>query len=385
MTAMSLPLRLLPLLLAVLLWMPLACAHPAASGSAPNQASRQPASTRRKLTAVHAKIVLLATRQKQTIARRHALDARIATQSVRLSTAATALHKINKILRIQRRQLVRLEARRKHEQQRLAGQRLALANLLRAVYTMGRHNKLRVLLSGSSEVRIQRALGYSRILQQAQLQRIQTLLDDLTQLHNLGIEITRRTQTLSATRTQQTLRISERQQQRARLMTLRQQAERRYRSQSVRLTLLRNDERNLRTLIGHLQGLFGDIPPNAPGNRPFTSRRGQLPWPVSGKTRNWRDGLQIFAVGGAMVHAVASGRVVYASWLRGFGMLVIIDQGQGWMSLYGNNESLEVSVGDWVQPGQVLATAGTATAGFKGVYFGIRHNSKPVNPRRWLQ
>ncbi len=385
MSVMSLRPHLLPLLLALPLWMPLACAHTTASSSAPSKTSRQQLANQKKLTAVRAKITLLAARQKQTLVHRDALDARIAAQSARLSTAAAALRKINATLQTQRHQMVRLETRRKHAQQRLAGQRLALASLLRAVYTIGRYSELRVLLSGSSVVRIQRTLGYSGILQHAQQQRIQGLLNNLDQLRKLGAEITQQTQALSVTRTQQTAQIAQRKQQRTRLRALRQQAEQRYRSQSMRLMALRNNEKNLRRLLDRLQGLFLGIPPNTPSNRPFASLRGKLPWPVSGKLKTWGDGLKILATGGAKVRAVAPGRVVYANWLRGFGMLVIIDQGHGWMSLYGNNESLEVSVGDWVQPGQILATAGTATAGFEGVYFGIRHDSKPINPRHWLR
>jgi septal ring factor EnvC (AmiA/AmiB activator) len=91
----------------------------------------------------------------------------------------------------------------------------------------------------------------------------------------------------------------------------------------------------------------------------------------------------IAAKPGAEVRAVAYGRVAWADFMRGYGMLVIIDHGGGWMSLYGGNESAAVSAGDWVRPGQPIATvARNSEQG--GAWFGLRHDGKPVDPHGWF-
>ena len=89
---------------------------------------------------------------------------------------------------------------------------------------------------------------------------------------------------------------------------------------------------------------------------------------------------------GSQVRAISHGRVAFADWLRGFGLLIIIDHGDGYMSLYGHNQSLNMETGDWVEAGEVIATAGNSGGRQKsGLYFEIRHNGKPVNPMRWCR
>ena len=148
---------------------------------------------------------------------------------------------------------------------------------------------------------------------------------------------------------------------------------------------LQRQQQDLQQLLARLRDLFADIPAQLPGNTPFAQLKGRLPWPLAGRARPWQDGLLISPDAGSAVRAVANGRVAYADWLRGFGMLVVVDQGEGWISLYGNNESLRVRVGDWVSPGQVIAEAGHAAVGFPGAWFALRHDGRPVDPRAWLQ
>ena len=98
----------------------------------------------------------------------------------------------------------------------------------------------------------------------------------------------------------------------------------------------------------------------------------------------WK-GLFITADNGREVHAVADGQVVYADWLRGYGNLLVIDHGGGYMSLYGNNESLLKQVGDATQSGETVASVGsTGGAPESGVYFELRHEGKPFDPMKWV-
>jgi septal ring factor EnvC (AmiA/AmiB activator) len=112
--------------------------------------------------------------------------------------------------------------------------------------------------------------------------------------------------------------------------------------------------------------------------------RGNLPWPAPGDVHSYGNGVLIRAPGGSEVHAVARGKVVFANFLRGYGMLVILDHGGGWMSMYGNNEALLHRVGDTVDAGEAVGTAMAPTGVNTGAYFELRHGNKPVDPRSWL-
>ena len=130
---------------------------------------------------------------------------------------------------------------------------------------------------------------------------------------------------------------------------------------------------------------------------PFYKKRGHLIWPTTGRIKHhfgtqigqselkW-NGVLIEASQGQTVHAVAPGKVIFAKWLQGYGLLLIIDHGNGYMTLYGRNQSLLKKVGDWVKTNTTIATAGQ-TGGFSqsALYFSLRHNAKPLNPEKWCK
>jgi murein hydrolase activator len=120
------------------------------------------------------------------------------------------------------------------------------------------------------------------------------------------------------------------------------------------------------------------------GGKALANIRGDLPWPAAGPVHTFGNGVLIAAPRGSEVHAVAAGRVVYAHFMRGYGQLIILSHGNGWLSMYGNNETLLHGVGDDVAAGQALGTAMLATSDSNGVYFELRHNGQPVDPRTWL-
>ena len=130
----------------------------------------------------------------------------------------------------------------------------------------------------------------------------------------------------------------------------------------------------------------------------FSSLKGQLPWPVKGRLTNkfgsaraestesiW-DGVLIDASEGTEIRAVTSGKVVFSDWLRGYGLLIIIDHGKGYMTLYAFNQSLYRQVGEWVDAGEVIASVGQSGGrSHSGLYFGIRNKGKPVDPLEWCR
>lgn len=159
---------------------------------------------------------------------------------------------------------------------------------------------------------------------------------------------------------------------------------------------LSKDQKRLQKLLDEIQLLLSDLPKDLGTNKPFAQLKKRLKKPISGKyirsfkssrSENTRwDGVVLAGDMGDQVKAVAYGRVAFADWLRGFGMLVILDHQDGYMSLYGFNESINVEVGDWVNERQNIATVGNSgTLPRPALYFEIRKDAKPLNPKSWLK
>ena len=132
-------------------------------------------------------------------------------------------------------------------------------------------------------------------------------------------------------------------------------------------------------------------------DKSFKKQKGQLYWPAKGTVKQlfgqWRStgkvkwqGNMIQAKEGSPIHAVYYGRIAYADWLRGYGLIIIVDHGDGYMSLYGHNQTLLKEVGDWVDHNEIIATVGSS-GGLQqiGLYFEIRYNGKPSNPAHWCK
>lgn len=158
---------------------------------------------------------------------------------------------------------------------------------------------------------------------------------------------------------------------------------------------LEADRNRLEKLLKEVEEAIASIPtPNE--SDPFGSLRNKLPWPADGKVASKfgdsyaggklrYNGLLINTDEASDIKAVHYGRVVFANWLRGFGLITILDHGDGYMTLYGHSSSLYTSPGDWVEAGESIAQAGrTGGTDNPAVYFEIRHNGKPDNPHRWL-
>ena len=163
------------------------------------------------------------------------------------------------------------------------------------------------------------------------------------------------------------------------------------------LVNLKDDALQLQNLINSIEEIFVDAPVPGFSRQTFAELKGKLAWPVKGKLRKlygrhkplsnlrWQ-GIVIEAPIGRQIRAVSHGRVAFADWLRGLGNLIIIDHGNSYLSLYGHNESLFKSAGEWVESGDVIASIGNS-GGQKanGLYFEIRKKGKPQNPTGWCK
>ncbi len=287
-----------------------------------------------------------------------------------------------------------------HQREALAGklgkQREALAVLLRSAYALGRSEELKLLLQQEDVSAIARVLAYHRYFQRARVDRIDGLLVDLKQLAEVQQRIEDKRGELTATRSQRETDVAALQAQRDERAKLLGDLDVKLKDQQARLALMAKDEKVLLELLERLRDIFADIPDKVTGAEPFASLRGRLPMPASGRILTGFGGLDdsgrtlsgvlIGSADGSPVHAIARGRVAYADWLKGYGMLVILDHGDGYMSLYGYNESLRKEVGDWVSAGETIASSGSS-GGQKSaaLYFELRLKGKPINPKAWLR
>jgi septal ring factor EnvC (AmiA/AmiB activator) len=167
--------------------------------------------------------------------------------------------------------------------------------------------------------------------------------------------------------------------------------------QGGNLSRLEDEAAQLQNLIKSIEKLFIDAPESEISRKSFAKLKGKLAWPLKGKLRKlfgrtkpqsdlrWQ-GVKIEAANGSHVMAVSHGRVAFADWLRGLGNLIIIDHGNSYLSLYGHNESLFKTAGDWVEAGEVISSVGSSGGEQKaGLYFEIRKKGKPQNPTRWCK
>ena len=305
---------------------------------------------------------------------------------------------------------------------RIKTQQTRLNAALKATYQRGEVDALRVLLNGANPNQSARELHYLARLSRAQQELITTLRADMAQLESLQQQAANKTQTLAqiqaARQAEQQKLLAEKRERQQVLQQLSTQIQ----QQRREIENLKRDQARLTNLVERLAravarpkpktrkpsahtaktpagpvAIITETPEPYEAGKSFESLKGSLRLPVQGELMNrfgapreeggvsWK-GLFIRAANGAAVKAIASGQVVFADWLRGFGNLIIVDHGEGYMSLYSNNESLYKQVGDAVRPGDALASVGNSGGQAEsGLYFEMRHKSRPFNPLSWIK
>ena len=315
----------------------------------------------------------------------------------RIGSLVQNLRKLSTRLANQKRRLSKLENDRKTYRTDVNQQRALLEEQIHAAYVIGRQEYMKLLLNQENPATMGRAVTYYSYFNKARSNRINRAFDSLKKLESVERSIHRETNTLKELQKQKRRdkaalenTIRARQLLVANLKT-------QMLSKGEQLGHLVENERQLEKVLNVIRKMLADIPAEAGKKRPFSRLRGKLTWPVVGKVRklfgrkraggqvSW-NGVLIRAREGNNVRAVARGRVAYADWLRGYGLLVILDHGDGYMSLYGHNQSLYKETGDWVEANEVIAAVGKSGGQqSSGLYFEIRHNGKPSNPVKWCR
>ena len=293
-------------------------------------------------------------------------------------------------------ELAELEQRNRALEAKAERGRETLKEVVRSAWRQGDQPALRLFLSQQDPEKAARLLQWHQKLGDHTRQQLVELSDTLKTLEQNRRDTEATRERLTSKRKEARQQRDELQQRRGereqRLAELRQRIQER----ESKLSSLRDDRKRLEELIEEMTTSISGI--EAPGEvRPFSELRARLPWPVDGAVSNHfgdtignsgiqANGIRIRADKGTPVSAVHYGRVVFANWLRGFGLMIIIDHGNGFMSLYGNNDTLSRSAGEWVRAGETIARAGNSGGRSKtGLYFEIRRNGQPENPEAWLE
>ena len=357
----------------------------------PNRADQE-AQAKQKLEQVRAEIRHITDEQRDTASKRNDATSDLRAQELKIAETAKQVRALDQQLAGQQGRIDALVVRRDALEVSLKAQREALAALLRSAYALGRNEELRLLLMHDDADSIGRLLAYYRYFERARIGEIKQLLGDLEALAQVQRSIEVETAALRQARAEQeevVRRLEAERDERRRLLAA---LEATLNDQQSRLAALGKDEKGLLALIEKLRDVFADIPKQIAGAEPFPQLRGRLTWPLRGALQAGtaeagdRHGVLIAAAEGGEVRAVSHGRIVFADWLRGYGLLLIVDHGDGYLSLYGCNEALLKDVGDWVDAGEVIATSG-ASGGRRtpGLYFELRHDGKPMDAQIWLQ
>lgn len=304
---------------------------------------------------------------------------------------------IGKQISNKKSELKALRATRLEQQKQLSRENAYLAEQVYTAFTLGRQEKVKLLFSQQDPDQLQRNLVYYQYFSNARVDLIngvQRNIDKIVETEELmrqaRAELEQSQNSLSAQK-------SRLDQDRSKRKTIIGSLDTQLKKQGGRLARLEDEAEQLQKLIESIQEIFDAAPEAGVSRQAFADLRGQLSWPVRGKLRKlfgrqkplsdlrWQ-GVMIEAPGGRYVRAVSHGRIAFADWLRGLGNLIIIDHGNSYLSLYGHNESLFKSAGEWVEAGDVISSIGNSGGQEKtGLYFEIRRKGKPQNPTRWCK
>ena len=351
---------------------------------------------RAQLEALRDQIARISRQVSRGQAERDRLTRQLRDTESSVGKAQAALEDLQQQRRTGASRRAQLAAQKRQLEANLASSRGLLAAQLRAAYLTGRQEPLKLLLNQQDPARAGRMFVYYSYFGHARAIEIQSIETDLQRIGQLDDQLQAQDAKLAGLQQAQQAQVTALEQARSHRMEVLASISAQTRTGAQRLARLRQQRGDLESLLAQLRRATASLPPEDLGHSPFAQLRGKLPRPVTGSIIDrygevragglkWQGDL--FATQrDAPVRAVSQGRVVYADWLAGLGLLIIIDHGDGYMSLYGHNARLYESVGQQVTAGQTIAQAGDSGGSARPeLYFEIRRQGKPLDPRLWLR
>lgn len=303
--------------------------------------------------------------------------------------------------------LAQLQQQARQLERDIQGQQVSLGKMLYQQYLGGKQEYLRLLLNNHDPNQVAREIRYYEYIAHSRAAWLNTLRNNLAQLNTVTTQAKQKSAEIAALREEQKSQKQTLEKDKRTHLQVLGKIALQLKRQRREIGRLQRDENHLAQLVEKLsrmlaqpksKGIFSNdnLPDNRFDGSPFEQLKGKLALPVKGEVSGkfgsarpdstvlWK-GLFLRAAANQPVKAVAAGRVVFADWLRGFGNLLIIDHGKGYMSLYGNNETLYKQVGDVLRGGDTIAAVGNSGGNEdSGLYFELRHEGKPLDPMRWV-
>lgn len=348
----------------------------------------------RELEEVRERISELKKQMDRRVAERDRIAGELEAAEVRISETRIHLAELERQERYAGEKLAQLAARIAHAEALLADESAALAAQVRAAWMGGSQERIRLLLNQQDPATLGRLLVYYRYLSDYRSGNIRAVMSQLETLARLHAEAAAERDRLAALASAREAELAELAAAQARRTDLLATLKARLAEDGAEIARLAAQEADLSRLITELTAILSDYPITS--DQPFAALKGSLTWPVAGKVLHdfgqpradgrlkW-NGVVLAAPRGREVRSVYHGRVIFADWLDGLGLLVIVDHGGGFLTLYGHNETTLKSAGDWVAPGDVIATVGASGGQPRAsLYFEIRQNARPVDPRGWF-
>jgi septal ring factor EnvC (AmiA/AmiB activator) len=365
------------------------------SPAADNDHPADSAQAKAKLAAVRARIAELTSRMGTQLAQRDSLSARVRESELVIAGKRQRVEELHVAQMAVERRRAELRAEESRNLGALQGERASLAAQARAAYMIGRQEEMKLLLNQSNPASLGRTLTYYGYFAEQRSQKIKAIQGDELRLQQLVAQIEQQTQDLQKLEGDATKEIAELQHARAQRSVAVANLTKKLASDNQELGNLKREEQAVESLVADLSRMMQDFPSDP--SQSFDHMRGKLPWPVPGRVSaryqaprensggvRW-NGVMIETARGTKVRAPFFGRVVYADWLQGLGLLMIIGHNGGYMTLYGHAEVLYKSVGDRVAPGDVIAALSDTEGAKPQLYFEIREGRKTVDPKLWLK
>lgn len=354
------------------------------------------AQAKAKLALVRGQISALTDRLGGELKQRDALNARLREADLRITAQRLRLESLRGARAQAERRRAELTAEQTRNQTALDAERAALAGQVRAAYMIGRQEGMKLLLNQSDPANAGRTVTYYAYFARARGVKIDQIRARVARVRELVDDTEQATAKLHAVQIETAEEMTDLQHAREERASALAAVTKRVSSGNQELGRLQLEERAEESLVADLARVLQDLPLDK--RQGFAALRGRLPWPVRGKmTVRYRrpdanprsslkwSGVLIGTTRGAKVRAPYFGRVVYADWLQGLGLLLIIGHSGNFMTLYGHAEVLYKTVGDWVAPGDVIAALSDSSGPAPQLYFEIRDGRNTVDPKIWLK
>ena len=348
----------------------------------------------RELEAVREQISALKKSMDRRAADRDHIAVDLQKAEVQISEKRIHLKDLERQRQFSERKKRDLDAKLEAQETVLAEESRMLAAQVQTAYMSGRQERIKLLLNQSDPASLGRLLTYYRYFNEYRgrnISNVTVIIAELDQLRAEADSEEQRIAGLARARYAELTELNNAQVDRQQLLT---NLKARIVREGSEVERLAAQERDLSRLITELTRILSDYPISS--EEQFSRLKGRLTWPIAGRlihdfgqprasgSLKW-NGVVLSAPRGREVRSVYHGRVVFADWLAGLGLLVIVDHGEGYISLYGYNETTLKTTGDWVAPGDVIATVGESGGQQRpALYFELRKGTKPINPRSWF-